>query len=90
MTVADQISPNETGKGLTRTIEVQGEGKEKTWIRIAQGSNITPLGNGVYAIDDQKYFIQLGSSLFPNIETYLNQRVLMLPAKEKIQYQLIW
>ncbi|MFN5326661.1 MAG: family 16 glycoside hydrolase [Bacteroidota bacterium] len=90
LTVADQISPNETGRGLTRTIEVQGEGKEKTWIRIAQGSNITPLGNGIYAIDDQKYFIQLGSSVFPNIETYLNQRVLILPAKEKIQYQLIW
>jgi hypothetical protein len=90
LTVADQISTNETGRGLTRTIEVQGEGKEKTWIRIAQGSNITPLGNGIYAIDDQKYFIQLGSSVFPNIETYLNQRVLILPAKEKIQYQLIW
>ncbi len=90
MMVEDQISPNETGKGLTRSIEVKGEGKDKTWIRIAQGSNITPLGNGVYAIDDQKYFIQIGSSIYPNIETYMGQRVLILPAKEKIQYQLIW
>jgi len=90
MIIEDQISPNETSRGLTRTIQLQGEGKDKTWIRIAQGSNITPLGNGVYAIDDQKYFIQIGSSIYPNIETYMGQRVLILPAKEKIQYQLIW
>jgi flagellar basal body rod protein FlgG len=90
MNIEDQISPNETGRGLTRTIQLQGDAKDKTWIRIAQGSNITPLGNGVYAIDNQKYFIQIGSSIYPNIETYLGQQVLILPAKEKIQYQLIW
>ncbi len=88
--IEDQITPNENGRGLSRTIQVEGDGKEKTLIRIAQGSNITPLGNGVYAIDDQKYFIQVGTSVLPNIETYLGQRVLILSAKEKIQYQLIW
>jgi hypothetical protein len=88
--IEDQITPNENGRGLSRTIQVEGDGKEKTLIRIAQGSNITPLGNGVYAIDDQKYFIQVGTSVIPNIETYLGQRVLILSAKEKIQYQLIW
>lgn len=90
LSIEDQMVPNETGRGLSRTISVVGEGKDKTWIRIAQGSNITPLGNGIYAVDDEKYFIQVGSSVFPNIETYLGQRVLILPAKEKIQYQLIW
>ncbi len=88
--IEDQITPNENGRGLSRTIQVEGDGKEKTLIRIAQGSSITPLGNGVYAIDDQKYFIQVGTSVIPNIETYLGQRVLILSAKEKIQYQLIW
>ena len=90
LSIEDQITPNENGRGLSRTINVNGEGKEKVWIRIAQGNNITPLGNGIYAVDDQKYFIQLGQSIFPNIETYLGQRVLILSAKEKIQYQLIW
>jgi len=90
ISVEDQIVPNESGRGLIRTLSVTGEGKDKVWIRIAQGSNITPLGNGIYAVDDQKYFVQVGSSVYPNIETYLDQRVLILPAKEKIQYQLIW
>ena len=90
LTIQDQITPNETGRGLMRTINVSGEGKEKTWIRIAQGSNITPLGNGVYVIGDQQYFVQLAPGVFPNIESYLDQRVLILPAKDKIQYQLIW
>ena len=90
LSLEDQIVPNESGRGLIRTLSVTGEGKDKVWIRIAQGSNITPLGNGIYAVDDQKYFVQVGSSVYPNIETYLDQRVLILPAKEKIQYQLIW
>lgn len=90
LSIEDQITPNESGKGLTRTINVTGEGKEKTFVRIAQGSSITPLGNGIYAVGDQQYFIQLAPGVFPNIETFLDQRVLILSAKEKIQFQLIW
>jgi len=88
LTIKDQIQPE--GKGLKRSITVSGEGKEKTMIRIAQGSSITPLGKGLYSIGKQAYFVQIPAGLYPKIETYLGQQVLLLPAGETIQYQLIW
>ena len=88
LSIKDKIQPE--GKGLKRSITVSGEGKEKTMIRIAQGSSITPLGKGLYSISNQAYFVQIPADLFPKIENFLGQQVLLLPAAEAIQYQLIW
>lgn len=88
LSIKDKIQPE--GKGLKRSIIVSGEGKEKTMIRIAQGSSITPLGKGLYSIGKQAYFVQIAEGLYPKIEGYLGQQVLLLPASETIQYQLIW
>ena len=88
LSIKDKIQPE--GKGLKRSITVSGEGKEKTMIRIAQGSSITPLGKGLYSIGNQAYFVQIAAGLIPKIEGYLGQQVLLLPAGEPIQYQLIW
>ena len=88
LSIKDKIQPE--GKGLKRSIIVTGEGKEKTMIRIAQGSSITPLGKGLYSIGNQAYFVQIAEGLVPKIEGYLGQQVLLLPAGETIQYQLIW
>jgi hypothetical protein len=88
LSIKDLIQPE--GKGLKRSITVSGEGKEKTMIRVAQGSSITPLGKGLYSIGKQAYFVQLAPGLYPKIENYLGQQVLLLPAGETVQYQLIW
>ena len=88
LSIKDKIQPE--GKGLKRSITVTGEGKEKTMIRIAQGSSITPLGNGLYSIGNQAYFVQLAAGQYPKIEGFLGQQVLLLPAGETIEYQLIW
>jgi hypothetical protein len=88
LSIKDKIQPE--GKGLKRSITVSGEGKEKTMIRIAQGSSITPLGKGLYSIGKQAYFVQLAAGQYPKIEGFLGQQVLLLPAGETIEYQLIW
>lgn len=88
LSIKDRIQPE--GKGLKRSITVSGEGKEKTMIRIAQGSSITPLGKGLYSIGNQAYFVQLATGQYPKIEGFLGQQVLLLPAGETIEYQLIW
>lgn len=88
LSIKDKIQPE--GKGLKRSITVTGEGKEKTMIRIAQGSSITPLGKGLYSIGNQAYFVQLATGQYPKIEGFLGQQVLLLPAGETIEYQLIW
>jgi hypothetical protein len=90
MNVEDKISPNEKQRSLTRVINVTGEGKDKLMIRLTQGSSITPLGSGLYGINNQAYYIQIAPGIVPKIETYNNQQVLLLPASEPIQYQIIW
>ena len=90
MFIKDMISPFEQGRGLKRTISVTGKGIEDVMIRIAQAKTITPVGKGLYAIDNQSYYIQVSPALFPKIETYNNQQVLLLPASNEITYQIIW
>jgi hypothetical protein len=90
MFIKDMISPFEQGRGLNRTISLTGKGIEDAMIRIAQAKTITPVAKGLYAIDNQSYYIQVSPALFPKIETYNNQQVLLLPASKEITYQIIW
>jgi hypothetical protein len=89
-TLVDQILPNENATGFNRKIDVTGAGKEKLMIRIAQGKNITPVGQGLYAIDNSTYYIQVTLGTLPKMDTYNNNVVLLMPASETIQYQLLW
>ena len=86
----DEIQPMENRNGLSRTITIEGSQLENTKIRIAQGATIKQINNGVYVVGDQAYFISMNASLSPTIENYLGQQVLVIPAKEKIQYNIIW
>jgi hypothetical protein len=44
----------------------------------------------LYSIGNQAYFVQLATGQYPKIEGFLGQQVLLLPAGETIEYQLIW
>jgi hypothetical protein len=88
--VEDKISPVENGKGINRTINVDGDEKNNLMLRIAQGNSIKPMGNGLYSIDDQNYFVQTSSGEIPTIEMHNGQQVLLISAKQKLSYQLIW
>jgi hypothetical protein len=59
-------------------------------MRVAQASSITPLGNGLYVIGQQAYYIELPKEVQPTIETYNGQKVLFVPVKDSLEYQLIW
>jgi hypothetical protein len=88
--ITDALVPAEQGRGLKRTLIINGDGREKVMFRIAQGKNITPIGGGLYNISNGAYFIQISPALFPRIENYLDQQVLVLPGQEFIQYNIIW
>ncbi len=88
--IEDKISPFENGKGLNRIIYAEGDGKKDLMLRIAQGKSIKLIGNGLYSIDDQSYFIQVNAAENPLIETHNGQQVLLGSAQKKLSYQLIW
>lgn len=87
--IQDQLTPTE--KGLKRTLEIQSDNnKDGLKIRIAQGQSITPLGEGLYVIGQQLYYIELPKGIQPSIEMYKEQKVLYVSVKDKLEYQMIW
>jgi hypothetical protein len=87
--ITDKISALENGNGLKRTINIDGN-KQNTSIRIAQGSSIKPMGNGLFVAGDHQYFITIDPSMNAKVENYLGQQVLLVPASASISYTIIW
>jgi hypothetical protein len=54
----DSFLPTPDGKGIIRTITVTGKPtSSKLMLRLGEGSQVTSISDGLYAIDDQRYFI---------------------------------
>ena len=87
--ITDKLRALDNRNGLSRTITIDGE-KQNTFIRIAQGSSIKSMGNGIYVVGDHSYFIAVDASVKTTIENYLGQQVLQVPASDKITYSIIW
>ncbi len=65
------------------------------WCRAAEGNDITLLPNGLYAVNDKQYFIQLAPGEKPLIRnTAQNRKELLLPVKPgnagSVSYSIIW
>lgn len=87
--ITDKIQALENGNGLKRTINIDGD-KQNTTIRIAQGSSIKSMGNGLFVAGDHQYFISIDPSMNAKVENYLGQQVLLVPASASIAYTIIW
>jgi hypothetical protein len=88
-------STSDDGKSLTRKIWVDGPAPKDLYVRIADAKDITDLGNGMYAINDFSYYVQLDKGVKPLIRTAGKGKELSLPLKNTdkgtfVQYSLIW
>ena len=87
----DQILPAEQGKGLNRKIKISGEGVSSLQFRAAQGKNIMMIRNGLYTVDNGRYFVQLPQTAEARISDYMGQQVLLLRSLNgEVNYQIIW
>ena len=86
---------DDAGNKLSRTITVVSPEAEM-WCKIAEGTTITKLPNGLYAVNDKQYFIQLADKSEPVIRKMSgNTTELLLPIRGKdnnasIKYSIIW
>ena len=55
--------------------------------RLAVGSDIIKTGENRYLIDGKAYYIEVAGA---SIETGDNQKALVVPASDKVQYSIIW
>jgi hypothetical protein len=89
LNIVDEIIPAEQGRGLRRTLTIDGPGHEKMQLRIAQASRIEMVRSGLYNIDEGSYFIEVKGGI-PSIATYQAQQVLLMNGTHSVTYQLIW
>ena len=95
--VRETVEPEDNGRKLTHSFVVMpGQEKNQIWCRVAEGTNITKMPNGLYAINNKEYFIQLTGKEKPVIRTTAqNTQEMLLPVKAKdnvgtVKYAIIW
>ncbi len=97
--VREALAPEEGGKKLVHTfIVMPGQEKGAIWCRVAEGDEITALPNGLYAINDKQYLIELPKKAKPVIRrTARHTQELLLPVNAKgkdeaavVTYSIVW
>ncbi len=94
-TVRESFAAADEGRKLAHSFTVTGQQSGTLWCRVAEGSDITALPNGLYAVNDKQYFIQLPGNVPPLIRrTGRNTSELLLPVKKEnagvVTYSIIW
>lgn len=92
--INDKVT-SEVGKSLDRKIWVDGPAPKDLYARVADARDITDLGNGMYAINNFTYYVQLDKGVKPLIRTSAKGKEMLLPVKNTdkgtfVQYSLIW
>jgi Domain of Unknown Function (DUF1080) len=73
----------EGGKSLERIIKATNNSGKKLLYRLAEGELIADLGNGLYAIDNQKYYLKIAPSLKPFIRENKGKKEVVVEKTEK-------
>lgn len=95
--VRESFEAEEGGRKLAHSFTVTpGQETTQIWCRVAEGNEITKLPNGLYAVNDKEYLIELPKRVKPVIRTTArNTKELLLPVKAKnnvaaVSYSLVW
>lgn len=89
--VNDAIRVEEGGKGLRREISLE-QPSDKLMVRLAEGKEIRQLENGQYAVDGQRYYLQLENpgDLQVSMQEVEGRQVLMAPLRDKLVYSILF
>ncbi len=93
--IKELLSAEDSGHALAHTITVTSSDGAQVWCRIAEGSSITKLPNGLYAVNDKQFYIQLPEKAEPVIRDTSGTMELLIPVKSKdntgsLKYNIIW
>ena len=85
--VQDQISPDTEAKYLNRVLTLTGNIPAQMQCRLAAGKQITKINDTLYIIDKQ-YYVQVSEAA--TVRSVADGQELLVAAKPKINYALIW
>jgi hypothetical protein len=95
MTFDDFIKPSSDGEGFSRMLSVTSKGSDQTnYIRLAQGSIVEKVGDNIFAVDNQQYYIQfpVGTKVKYEIKESPGKQELVVPVTgtATFEFLLIW
>ena len=94
--VRESLLVEDAGQRLSRTFSVSSSSATEVWTKLAEGSAITKLPNGLYAVNGKEYYIQLAEKSNPLIRNSSdNNMELLVPISLKngngsVKYSIIW
>jgi Domain of Unknown Function (DUF1080) len=79
----ENFQNTEGGKNFQRLIKATNNSNKKLLYRLAEGELISDLGNGLYAIDNQKFYLQIDPDSKPFIRDNKGKKELVVEKNEK-------
>jgi hypothetical protein len=91
----DLLQPSANGQGLSRKVSVNGiNSGQLTYLRVAQGTVIEKVGDNIFAINNQEYFIQLpaGTKVKYELKESPGKQELVIPVTgtSSFEFILVW
>ena len=99
VSVQDQLLPGDENRVLSRQMQLKSTGQAggNLYCLLATGSRIVQLAEGVYAINDKAYYLELegAKEAKPIIRQSKNRQELLVPVSWKdnqsmVRYRLVW
>ncbi|WP_229311044.1 family 16 glycoside hydrolase [Larkinella soli] len=89
--VEDAIRVLENGQGVRRDISVQNPSGD-LFARLAEGSTIETLPNGMYAVDGKSYYLRVDDAggAKPSVRSVGSRQELIVPVRGKLSYSILF
>lgn len=90
-TVSDAIHALSNGEGIRRDLNVTGSLKD-VYVRLAEGSEIRELKDGLYAIDDNAYYLKIEApgKEKPFVRSSNGKKELLIPVSGQLKYTILF
>lgn len=88
--VEDKIYPDDNDRAITHELTIKNRGeKSGLFYKLGEGRDIQQLKEGLYSLDDKKYYIRI-IGVQPLIREVNGMKELIVPVNSSIKYSIIW
>jgi hypothetical protein len=87
--VTDVIRVLENREGIHRETTIEN-GSDNMYMRIAEGSKIEMIADGLYIIDDKSYYVKIDTGEKSIIRDQEGRKELIVPVKTKLSYTILF
>jgi hypothetical protein len=88
--VEDKIYPDDNNRIVTHEVVIKNRGtKPGLYYKLGEGTSIISMADGLYALDDKKYYIKITGAT-PIVREVNGKKELIVAIDSTLKYSLIW